>query len=50
MIDKYKCKKINISHNNNNTNIIAIKSNHLNLNIKFYTTAHQKIHVMKNYL
>ena len=39
MIDKYKCKEIDIITSNNNTNIIAIKSNHLNLNIKFYTAS-----------
>lgn len=39
MINKYKCKKVDIITSNNNTNITAIKSNHLNLNIKFYTAS-----------
>ena len=39
IINKYKCKKVNIITSNNNTNIIAIKSNYLNLNVKFYTVS-----------
>lgn len=39
IIDKYKSKKIDVIISNNNTNIIAIKSNHLNLNVKFYTAS-----------